>query len=59
MSRIYFFKKRQLTSSLIEVILLRGFLDLVLVSVVTVFSMGLTSVFLSLNISCVFFERVF
>jgi hypothetical protein len=43
-SRKSFFKKRQSTSSLIEVILLRGFLDLVLVSVVTVFSLGLTSV---------------
>jgi hypothetical protein len=47
-SRKSFFKKRQSTSSLIEVILLRGFLDLVLVSVVTVFSLGLTSVSLFL-----------
>jgi hypothetical protein len=43
-SRKSFFKKRQSTSSLIEVILLKGFLDLVLVSLVIVFSLRLTSV---------------
>jgi len=43
-SRKYLFKKRKSTSSLIEVILLRGFLGLVLVFVVIVFSLGLMPV---------------
>jgi hypothetical protein len=38
-----FLKERQSSSSLSEVILLRGFLDLVLVSVVAVCSLGITS----------------
>jgi len=44
MSRNVFLKKGKSTSSMIEFIILRGFLDLVLLSVVTVYSLGLTSV---------------
>jgi hypothetical protein len=42
--RKFFLKERQSSSSLSEVILLKGFLDLALVSVIAVCTLGLTLV---------------
>jgi hypothetical protein len=58
--RRYFAKKRRSSPSLSEVILLRGLLDLALVSVLVVYSQGMTLAWLAFhqNISCVFFNSV-